>query len=62
MRDMGYLCEATSSGCRLLYLLYESPRVRRALLEDAWYLLNEMHKARPDVTAKKLLKYLKNAA
>lgn len=59
MWDQGYVSEALSACCRLLYLLYESYAVKKQLTEDAWYLLDEMHKQLPDVTAQKLLKYLR---
>ncbi len=59
MWDQGYLSEALRACCRLLYLLYESHAVKKQLVDDAWYLLDEMHKQHPDVTAKKLLKYLR---
>ncbi|MBS1956599.1 MAG: hypothetical protein JST89_20595 [Cyanobacteria bacterium SZAS-4] len=58
MREQGYTSEALNACCRLVYLLYESPGVKKQLFDDAWYLLEEMHKVHPDVNAKKLLKYL----
>ncbi len=58
MREMGYLNEAIDACCRLVYLLYESRGVNKQLVDDAWYLLDELHKVRPDVNAKRLLKNL----
>lgn len=58
MREQGYLHEAMVACCRLVYLLYESVEVKSQLLDDAWYLLDELHKEHPDVNAKKLLKNL----
>jgi hypothetical protein len=58
MRERGYLSEAINACCRLVYLLYESRGVKRELIDDAWYLLDELHTQHPDVNAKKLLKYL----
>lgn len=62
MREQGYLHEAMMACCRLVYLLYESVQVKSQLMDDAWYLLDELHKEHPDVNAKKLLKNLSRKA